>query len=188
MRYQGKLTQWKDDQGFGFVSPNGGGDKAFVHISAFYRQSPRPIENDLITYELSTDAQGRLRAKNVRFAHELVQPKTPYQLRVLLTIVSISILLCLLSVSQQTMLLTKVYLVLSAITFIAYAIDKRSAKSDSHRIAERTLHALATIGGWPGSLLAHQLLRHKSVKKEFRAVFWLTVAANLLALDWLITQ
>jgi uncharacterized membrane protein YsdA (DUF1294 family) len=86
------------------------------------------------------------------------------------------------------MLLTKVYLVLSVITFIAYAIDKRSAKNDSRRIAERTLHALATIGGWPGSLLAHQLLRHKSVKKEFRAVFWLTVAANLLALGWLITQ
>ena len=24
MRYQGKITDWKDDKGFGFVMPNGG--------------------------------------------------------------------------------------------------------------------------------------------------------------------
>jgi hypothetical protein len=33
-------------------------------------------------------------------------------------------------------------------------------------------------GGWPGALLAQQFLRHKSVKAEFRAAFWLTVAVN----------
>jgi len=42
MRYQGKITSWKDDQGFGFVTHNGGGEKAFVHVNAFSRRSRRP--------------------------------------------------------------------------------------------------------------------------------------------------
>lgn len=33
MRYQGKITGWKDDKGFGFVIPNGGGQKAFVYFA-----------------------------------------------------------------------------------------------------------------------------------------------------------
>lgn len=39
MRYQGKVTNWKYDQGFGFVIPNGGGQKAFVHIKACSKTS-----------------------------------------------------------------------------------------------------------------------------------------------------
>ena len=68
MRYQGKVTNWKDDQGFGFVTPNGGGLKAFVHIKAFSNSSHRPTEGDIITYELATDENGRFFAKNIRFA------------------------------------------------------------------------------------------------------------------------
>mgnify|MGYP003575355255 CR=1 FL=1 len=33
MRYQGKITEWKDDQGFGFVTPNGGGKKYLFILS-----------------------------------------------------------------------------------------------------------------------------------------------------------
>jgi uncharacterized membrane protein YsdA (DUF1294 family) len=34
--------------------------------------------------------------------------------------------------------------------------------------------------GWPGALLAQQLLRHKSSKQAFVAVFWATVIANVV--------
>ena len=29
-RHQGKITSWKDDQGFGFIAPNGGGPAVFA--------------------------------------------------------------------------------------------------------------------------------------------------------------
>ncbi|GAA4031011.1 hypothetical protein GCM10022212_31900 [Actimicrobium antarcticum] len=44
------------------------------------------------------------------------------------------------------------------------------------------MHLLALSGGWPGALIAQQIFRHKTVKEEFRQVFWITVAANVIAL------
>lgn len=73
------------------------------------------------------------------------------------------------------------YLGASAFTFAAYALDKSAAQRGAWRIAEKHLHLLALAGGWPGALLAQQRLRHKSVKADFRAVFWATVLLNVLA-------
>jgi len=68
---------------------------------------------------------------------------------------------------------------LSAVTFVVYAVDKRASRAGGQRVAESTLHLLAVAGGWPGALLAQQALRHKTVKRSFRRVFWITVAANI---------
>ncbi|MEH6454645.1 MAG: DUF1294 domain-containing protein, partial [Psychromonas sp.] len=34
MKFQGKISNWQDGKGFGFVEPTGGGQRAFVHIKA----------------------------------------------------------------------------------------------------------------------------------------------------------
>ena len=34
--------------------------------------------------------------------------------------------------------------------------------------------------GWPGALLAQQVLRHKTSKTSFIAVFWLTILVNVV--------
>jgi uncharacterized membrane protein YsdA (DUF1294 family) len=36
------------------------------------------------------------------------------------------------------------------------------------------------LGGWPGGLIAQQLLRHKSVKSSFQRAFWISVIVNLV--------
>ncbi|MDP1660063.1 MAG: cold shock and DUF1294 domain-containing protein [Methylotenera sp.] len=190
MRYQGKIANWKDDQGFGFVTPNGGGQKAFVHIKAFSNSSARPIEGDLITYELATDEKRRFCAKNIRFAGDRASSSAPNKISSLAT--SFSILFCvflalLALIGLLPLALIGVYLAASTITFLAYAIDKSAAQNNRWRTKESTLHLFGLAGGWPGALLAQKMLRHKSKKEEFQTVFWTTVIANCFTLGWLLT-
>jgi cold shock CspA family protein len=67
MRYQGQITDWKDDRGFGFITPNGGTDQVFVHISAFGQRQQRPDINELVTYELVTGTKKGARAEEVLY-------------------------------------------------------------------------------------------------------------------------
>jgi len=67
MRHQGRLTEWNDDRGFGFVTPLDGGPRVFVHVSEFPRDKRRPVAMDLITYSVGQDQQGRPCAVEVLF-------------------------------------------------------------------------------------------------------------------------
>ena len=70
-------------------------------------------------------------------------------------------------------------LLLSAVTLLFYAWDKRRATQGGWRVPEARLHVLALLGGWPGALLGQRWLRHKTIKRRFRVVFWLTVVGHL---------
>ena len=37
MRHEGRLTEWNDAKGFGFIAPVTGGPRVFVHVSEFPR-------------------------------------------------------------------------------------------------------------------------------------------------------
>lgn len=191
MRYQGKITHWKDEQGFGFVTRNDGSEKAFVHIKAFTNRSRRPVVGGLISYELKMDEKRRLSAENIRFMGEKATPmKTSRILSPGLAFASL--FLCFLIVASFLALLPfavlGVYLTASVITFLAYAKDKSAAQNNRWRTQESTLHLFSLIGGWPGALFAHKMLRHKSKKEEFQMVFWATVVLNCGALGWLFTR
>jgi uncharacterized membrane protein YsdA (DUF1294 family) len=79
------------------------------------------------------------------------------------------------------------YVVLSAVLFAVYGLDKRAAVRGTWRTPEVTLHLLAAAGGWPGALAAQRLFRHKTRKQPFQAIYWCTVAANLAALAWILS-
>lgn len=78
------------------------------------------------------------------------------------------------------------YLLCSVLTFVMYAWDKKASIQGQWRIPELRLQLLALCGGWPGALLAQQLLRHKSNKSSFLWLFCLMVLLNLAVLYALI--
>ena len=195
MRYQGRIADWNDAKGFGFVTPNGGGERSFVHIKAFTANHRRPQDGDLITYETATDPAGRLRAVNIRFAGNIPAPSITRSGRARKSPIAIAYtaLFCA-SVGVLTLmgklpaLVSYIYVLASLFTFLVYAFDKSAAQNSRQRTPEKKLHLLALIGGWPGALAAQRMFRHKSIKAEFQNAFWLTVIVNSLALGWLLTS
>ncbi|MCA1618868.1 MAG: cold shock domain-containing protein [Acidobacteria bacterium] len=67
MRCQGKISEWNDERGFGFVRPRKGAGRVFVHISAFPTGQQRPSPDEMVSYELGRDDRGRPRAMNVTY-------------------------------------------------------------------------------------------------------------------------
>ena len=80
-----------------------------------------------------------------------------------------------------------VYAAMSTVCYLSYAADKAAARQRQRRRPEITLLALGLACGWPGAVLAQEILRHKSVKPAFRRLFWLTVLLNLGAFLLLFT-
>lgn len=191
MRYQGKITNWKDDQGFGFVTQNGGGEKAFVHIKSFSVHSRRPTDGDLITYELITDEKRRLRADNIRFVEKQPNSSAQHKSKPFSTIFTVAFccfLIFLVFIGKLPFTVLGIYFAASLIAFLSYAIDKSAAQNNNWRTQERTLHLFGLIGGWPGALFAQKTLHHKSKKQEFQTVFWTTVIINCCIVGWLLTK
>ncbi len=185
MRYQGRLSDWNDEKGYGFVAPNGGGDKAFVHIKAFAGTSRRPVTGDIVTYSVTRDAHGRLQATAIRFAVKaktLDNRATPGWLGPTFAALFVSMLISAALTEKIAMSLLVIYAAMSAIAFIAYGLDKSAAAAERQRTPEATLHLLGLLCGWPGALLAQRVFKHKLRKREFLATYWGTVVINIIAL------
>lgn len=63
----GTVKFFNADKGYGFIAPEGGGDDAFVHISAVERAGLRTLDKEQrVTYELETDRRGKTSAVNLQ--------------------------------------------------------------------------------------------------------------------------
>ena len=67
MRLKGKLVNWNEKKAFGFIVPNGGGNHVFIHKKAFSNRQRTPKINDVITYSITKDNQGRYCADEATF-------------------------------------------------------------------------------------------------------------------------
>jgi uncharacterized membrane protein YsdA (DUF1294 family)/cold shock CspA family protein len=189
-RSKGKIKSWNDEKGFGFITPLTGGKQIFVHINAFSNRKRRPAINQVVTYSLSTDKQGRTCATRATLAGDHLPNITNQKngsWSIIIAVLFVSFVGVTIFTAKTPPLVFAVYLVASLITFLVYASDKSAARKSSWRTPESTLHLLSLAGGWPGALVAQQKLRHKSRKQPFRAVFWMTVLINCGALFWSLT-
>ena len=62
---KGKIVSWKDDKGFGFISPEGKSEQVFFHISSVKKATRKPEVGDVVIFEVAKDSQGRLKATHV---------------------------------------------------------------------------------------------------------------------------
>lgn len=190
MRTKGRLSAWNDTKGFGFITPVSGGSRVFIHISAFTNGNRRPAIDNIVTYTLSSDKKGRPCATKAALSGDQLPDSTKRRNSLFtflvaaffLAIVGISV-----AVGSMPILLFMLYIATSIVSFIAYALDKSASRKGAWRTQESTLHLLALAGGWPGALVAQQVLRHKTRKQSFRVVYWATVLINCGVFVWLFT-
>lgn len=70
----GTVKFFNDSKGYGFISPEQGGNDAFVHISAVERAGMRSLsENQRLSYELEQDRRGKTSAINLQSADQAEQ-------------------------------------------------------------------------------------------------------------------
>jgi CspA family cold shock protein len=65
----GTVKFFNADKGYGFIAPEGGGNDAFVHISAVEASGLRTLNQDQrVSYELVSDKRGKMAAANLQSA------------------------------------------------------------------------------------------------------------------------
>lgn len=202
MRDQGRLVEWFDDKGYGFIQPNDSNKgRVFLHIKDFARQGPRPIVGCALDYQVILDEKGRYKAQKVVYlkaAQTVKSKKSSSSSNVVkmnkkmqpMQILCIAYIL-LLALLTLTGLLAGLYLLfislMNAATYWFYMQDKEAAQLNKQRIPENSLHILAFLGGWPAAWLAQQRLRHKTQKQPFRTIYFCTIAFNILLILWLVS-
>ena len=181
-RETGVVKAWNGDRGFGFVQRTGA-DDLFLHVKAFPRDAVEPAVGNRVTFVVETQPDGKLRAARAQYADVPYVPPTRPTSPILgaLAILAFAAIYVLVDLNWGPVPLWVLfaYLGVSAVTFGAYAIDKSAARLRQRRVAETSLILLGMFGGWPGGILAQQLLRHKTAKLSFRAVFWMSVLLNV---------
>ena len=187
MRFTGTLKTWNDERGFGFVVPSEGGQEVFVHIKAFPPGTGRPMVGQVLTFEVGTGSDGKKKARAVQYsirAKSSPRPRVEFQARWTLArklAIPLFVGIYALVVWRWgfSLPVLQSYFGLSLVAFFLYAVDKSAAKSGRRRTSEKTLHLFSLAGGWPGALVAQQLLRHKTSKQSFIYAFWFTVLVNV---------
>jgi len=71
----GTVKFFNESKGYGFIAPDGGGNDAFVHMTAVERAGMRSLrENQRVSYDLQQDTRGKMSAVNLKDAEETTQP------------------------------------------------------------------------------------------------------------------
>ena len=186
-RHKGKITGWKDDRGFGFITPDTGGESVFLHIRSFVSQGRRPVVGEEVTYEFGRGTDGRPRAEQVEFSEDGLLNRVARKRGWIAVLFALLVLVTICAAAfygSLPVFVAILYFASSIAAFTAYGLDKSAAKHGRQRHPENTLHLFALVGGWPGALIAQKVFRHKSRKLSFQIIYWLTVILNSSVLIW----
>ena len=72
----GTVKFFNENKGYGFIQPDGGGQDAFVHITAVERAGMNTLRQDQrLSYDLEQDNRGKTSAVNLKSAEDAAQPE-----------------------------------------------------------------------------------------------------------------
>lgn len=213
MRKHGHITRWDAARGFGFIRSPQSQAEVFFHVKDF--SGGQPLQGSTVSFEeIHVGGKGP-RAMAVQAREPVATPRpmprtarpqrdsraparrrnagpgdspaaAPGAFMLLLITAYAGLLAWGIWTAQLPGWIAAASLALNLLTFLVYAFDKHAAQTGGWRTREDTLHALALAGGWPGACFAQQLLRHKSNKADFRAVYATTVFLHVAGLcAWL---
>ncbi|MFP7834920.1 DUF1294 domain-containing protein [Marisediminicola sp. LYQ134] len=191
-RVEGSVVTWNAQRGFGFISPTGGGRDVFVHITSFAARTPTPRVGEVVSYETVLTSDGKEQARAVeRSGRSVGSGRAPARSPAkklsgkrsalpFVVVAAFGVLLGFLVLERAVPVGVALgYLALSLLAVITYAVDKSAAQNGRWRTPETTLIVIGLLGGWPGAVLAQQILRHKTRKASFQWAFWLSVVVNV---------
>jgi uncharacterized membrane protein YsdA (DUF1294 family)/cold shock CspA family protein len=184
-RLEGTLASWNLERGFGFITPGDGGPQLFAHIRAFPQGSATPQIGMHLSYEIEVTPEGKTRARFVRIAGTApIQTYGRVRRNILsyLPIALFAVLYVVVAIEwHPPYWVLFVYLGTSLLCILIYALDKSAAARGRWRVSESALLLLGLAGGWPGAIIAQQLLHHKTKKRSFQSAFAGSVVVNILA-------
>lgn len=181
MAQHGELIEWNDERGFGFIHPDGGGPRLFVHISQIGRIATRPQLGDSVSYAIGRGRDGGPAAVNVAIAganpvkaRALARGSEPapmlgrrHPTRYVLAVILAALVLVGVWAGSVPLLLLVAYAAMGVVSVAFYYDDKRQAEAGGWRTSEARLHSIDLLFGIIGGLLAQQIFRHKTAKPEF---------------------
>ncbi|MGO4306231.1 DUF1294 domain-containing protein [Cupriavidus sp. RAF12] len=188
MKKAGRVKSWNAKKGYGFIDVHADLKDIFFHVTALQNRSVQPKPGDHIMFELAQGKDGRPQAIQVsilgapRQGAGARQPGNSGSGAVWLAFAALAAVGLAALGGFLPKAVAIAWGILSVVAFITYFDDKQRASRNARRVPEANLHMLALLGGWPGALIAQQVLRHKNRKRAFQTVFRATVALNVGAL------
>lgn len=185
MWHEGKIVEWNDDRGFGFVQSPRLSDRVFFHIKDFERRGRRPAVGDSVMLSVGQDDKGRERAVTISYVEEPPQYEDAggsgaIVVAALVGGTFIGLLAANVYFGQLPCWAPAAYVFMSPASMFLYSADKNAARRGKWRISERTLLLVDLLGGWIGALFAQIVLRHKIRKPSFLVPFWAIVGGHFL--------
>jgi cold shock CspA family protein len=125
-----KIVEWNDQKGYGFLQV--GKARVFLHHRDFAERHKRPAVGDVIRFSVGQDAKGRTCGKNAVHVNDGGR----------ITVLAVLLLACLLVLPAIALHRRAVdfrwvgayVLVMGAVSYGSYALDKRRAREQAWRI------------------------------------------------------
>ncbi|MDO4643596.1 MAG: cold shock and DUF1294 domain-containing protein [Cardiobacteriaceae bacterium] len=185
--YQGRIINWNDEKGYGFIQIIPGHENLFFHISSFAYHHRRPAVDTAVTLLAVPGQKDGWQATRVLLRehehaileegiYDIADHSKPKKAEGYIYAVLDVIYFLTLTLLSLPLAIISAFASIAAVALYSY--DKRAAEDGKQRIPNTTLHLISLVGGWPGVLIARPLLRHKLNQKRFRAFFWASILAN----------